>query len=128
MNRFFCSSVPYCIMPGPTQANPMKEVPNGGALARAISSFNMACSIRPPSLPPNSFGQENPTQPFSLTFSSQDFRKFLSRSFFGGRFSARKDFTSSLKFCSDSVYSKSIRGLLGLRVCRGDNLNHHTSV
>ena len=67
-------------MPGPTQARPIIAVPSGGALASAISSRRIVCSIRPPSLPPNSFGHAKPTQPLARTFSSQLARKFLSRS------------------------------------------------
>ena len=79
------------------------EVPRGGALANAISSRNIVCSISPPSLPPNSFGQEKPTQPLARTFSSQVLRKFLSRSFFGGKLSLMKFRTSSRKAFSSTV-------------------------
>ena len=91
------------MMPGPTQARPIIDVPKGGALAKAISSLRIACSIKPPSLPPNAFGHEKPTQPLARTFSSQLVRKFLSRSLFGGKFAAKKSFTSCRKDCSVEV-------------------------
>ena len=78
----------YSIMPGPTQASPIIEVPSGGALASAISSRKIVCSIRPPAhrqilLP------RKPTHPLARTFSNQVFKSFYPV-LFRGKFSLMK--------------------------------------
>ena len=113
MKRRFCSSVPYCMIPGPTQARPMEDVPSGGAPASAISSLSIACSVRLPEPPPYSSGQEKPTQRLSRTFFSHSPMKPRPRSARGGKFSARNSRISVRNACSSGVKSKSITSLPG---------------
>jgi hypothetical protein len=61
MNFCFCSSVPYSMIEGPTQARPMKQEPRAGAFTRASSSFRITCCESVPPPPPTSSGQEKPT-------------------------------------------------------------------
>ena len=57
--RSFCSSLPWVITTGPPMTMP-STLAGEGALARAISSPNRACSIMVAPRPPYSLGQENP--------------------------------------------------------------------
>ena len=62
--RSFWSSVPWVITTGPPITMP-STFTGGGALARAISSPNRACSTIVAPRPPYSFGQEKPAYPAS---------------------------------------------------------------
>ena len=57
--RSFCSSLPWWITTGPPITMP-RMLAGEGALARAISSPKMACSIIVAPRPPYSVGQEKP--------------------------------------------------------------------